>query len=71
MSLVSFQKFISDTMEYEIYHFVGPFSHCLTLADLFLVFLLLKVFLVIFQRKLPLIQWNMKYNIFWGLSVAV
>ena len=58
-------------MEYEIQHFVGPFSRRLTLADLFLDFLLLKVSLMIFQRKLLLIQWNIKSNIFWGHLVAV
>ena len=36
--------------------FWGPFSCRLTLADLFLDFLLLKVSIVIFQRKLPLTQ---------------
>ena len=61
----------SDTMAYEIQHFAGPLCRRLTLADLFLDFLLLKVSLVIFQRKLLLIGWNMKSNILWGLSVAV
>ena len=41
---------------------MGPFSCSLTLADLFLDFLLLKVSLMIFQRKLHLIQLNMKSN---------
>ena len=58
-------------MEYETYHFVGPFSRRLTLADLFLEKLLLKVSLVSFQGKLLLIQWNMKPNILWGHLVAV
>ena len=54
-SLVSFQKFTSDTMEHETKHFLGPLSCRLTLADLFLDFFLLKVSLMIFQRKLLLI----------------
>ena len=42
-------------MEFEIQHFVGPFSRRLTLADLLLDFLLLKVKLVNFFKE----------NLFW------
>ena len=46
---------------------MGPFSRRLTLADLFLDFLLLKVSLRIFQRKLP----NMKSNYSYPMSTII
>ena len=53
------------------YIFWGPFSRNLTLANLFLDKMLLKVSLVSFQGKLLLIQWNMKPNISLGHLFAV
>ena len=50
---------------------MGPFSCRLTLADLFLDFLLLKVSLMIFQRKLLLTQWNMKSNYGYTLPTII